>query len=590
MIKNLKLKTKLILTYVFTIVIPLMIIGEIILNVSGEQILYQATETAVDSSKQVNHNIKELFLQYADISNRLFYDQTLKSYLNPNKQYDGVLESINAYESYLKPIAYYDFNLRNNFATMKIFFLNKTLVQDFNNYIFADDDIRNTEEYKRAEAANGLITWGYHDHSIYLARALSDVNNEPIGVVSIEIPEKWVLSLIEESRKEDKLIMVSDTEGKVISSNDRNLIGSSIGDKPYFAGMMEHDIGSLDYKAEDYKIIYNTISGDNSLPKWKVITLIPVNKLLEQERRIKQIGITVCLISLLVSCVIFLFLLGKITKRIKTLELGMQRVKEGEFTTVADSGPLDEIGVMTRNFNTMVESLKRLIYENYEAKLELKEIALKKREAELYALQNQINPHFLFNTLESIRMKIINVGDNESSLMVLNLSKILRKSLNWQGEMIQLAEELEFVRNYLDIQKSRFKNKISYDIVAADELLEIMIPKLIIQPIVDNAIKHGIENKRGKGLIHIHIFVEEGRLIVSVADNGKGMSTEILERLRSELAGSELFTKKTSIGIKNVNDRIKLHYGAIYGLLVESIQHEGTTVTIILPEPPQENL
>jgi two-component system sensor histidine kinase YesM len=234
----------------------------------------------------------------------------------------------------------------------------------------------------------------------------------------------------------------------------------------------------------------------------------------------------------------------------------------------------------------MIESLQQLIYDNYEANLKLKDITIKKQEAELYALQNQINPHFLFNTLESIRMGLHNKGDDETAVIVLNLSKLFRYSLSWQGELIRLREELELVSRYLSIQKYRFEQKISYRIELPEPLADAWIPRFTVQPVVENAVKHGLESIRENGYLTVRVTTareaDAETMAIVVEDNGAGIQAQTLVHIREALASGEM-RKTGSIGLKNVHDRIALHYGAGYGVAVESEPEQGTRVTITIP-------
>jgi two-component system, sensor histidine kinase YesM len=286
---------------------------------------------------------------------------------------------------------------------------------------------------------------------------------------------------------------------------------------------------------------------------------------------------------LLVSCGIFIISLNRITARIKALVKKMQSSRNGEFSIIEDAGATDEIGVLTKSFNRMIENLQKSIIENYEVNLTLKDITIKKREAELYALQSQINPHFLFNTLESIRMGLHNKGDQETSSVVLSFSKLFRHLLNWEGELVALEEEIELVERYLNIQQYRFQDRITYQIEFPPDLKKTLIPKLTIQPLVENAVKHGIESIAGTGFISIKVVHSASDTMqIVVEDNGMGIPPVKLVAIQRELASEEM-KKSGSIGLKNVHDRIVLHYGAGYGIAIEGNEPTGTRVTVRLP-------
>ncbi|MNM92929.1 Sensor histidine kinase YpdA [compost metagenome] len=299
----------------------------------------------------------------------------------------------------------------------------------------------------------------------------------------------------------------------------------------------------------------------------------------------RNTGLAMMAGTLLLSILFIIFFVNRMTNRIRNLVRVMSSVKKGTLTKAPESDIQDEVGMLTTSFNLMVDGLDNSIQENMRVQLSLKDAEIKKQEAELYALQSQINPHFLFNTLESIRMKLLVLPQNETaSNMIFSLSKILRKALNWKHDIIPLREELEFVRNYLDIQKSRFRDKIEDQLEVEEALMDYPIPKLIIQPLVENSIKHGIERKKGRG--HIWISVQSGHqgIEVVVKDDGLGIPPDRLAHLQETLGmRREERPERESIGIVNVHDRVVLHYGEGYGLQIESEEQLGTIIRIRLP-------
>lgn len=565
--KAYSLRTKFIYLHLFSVFIPLFILSQVMLKDSQNRIIEQTTTLTRESAKQTMNNIEDLLQQYADLLTRISFDETLCNYLNPKREYSSNIDSIDAYQNYLKPLTY-GLSLQYATTSLKIYYMNETLLPGLGIYEKVDENVENLEVYQRAIEAGSDIVWGREEDNIYLSRTIRYYGNL-YGVVSIQFNESRLYSLINESKAEEKRIIISDENGMVISTNDR-----SVGDK-----QSKEDI---DHKK--YSYIYNTIT-DKNMPQWTIITQIPLRSLIHEAEVVRNKGIFVSSITLITSLSLFIISLNWVMKRIRNLVNVMGFVKEGSFVKVEDDGMEDEIGYLTNSFNLMIEGLEKSIQENYEVNLSLRDAIIKKREAELYALQSQINPHFLFNTLESIRMKLLSSENNiEASNMVYNLSKILRKALNWQGDMILLREEIDFVCCYVEIQKSRFKDKIEayYDI--PEKLLDIHIPKLLIQPIVENAIKHGIENKKGKGTIRISIREIEERIQITVSDNGNGIEAHKLEDIRSSLTDENINHKEgRSIGIRNIHERIIIHYGRNYGIQIDSSIGQGTIVIIEIP-------
>lgn len=206
------------------------------------------------------------------------------------------------------------------------------------------------------------------------------------------------------------------------------------------------------------------------------------------------------------------------------------------------------------------------------------------KQAELEVLTSQINPHFLYNTLETIRGQALHSGESKIAETTKALADIFRYSISKKGAMIQLHDELDNIKNYFKIQQIRFDNRFELKLKIDDDVGQIQIPKLLVQPVIENALKHGLEPKSGEGCIVITAFRTEYRLEITVEDDGIGMSVEELTMLNAKLAGAESFIdiQNNNIGLYNINERIKMVYGQEYGISVISARQIGTKVTLSL--------
>ncbi|MFD0714185.1 histidine kinase [Paenibacillus sp. GCM10027626] len=254
----------------------------------------------------------------------------------------------------------------------------------------------------------------------------------------------------------------------------------------------------------------------------------------------------------------------------------------------------DEIGLLVLSFNNMITKINDLMEENIKKQVREKDLVTSKMKAELGMLQQQINPHFLYNTLEAINMRARQYGAVEVSAMVNSLAKIFRFTINTGSEVVPLAEEIEHVRNYLTIQELRFKDAfiVQWEINVPDSL---PILKFILQPIVENALQHGIEELYEQGVICIAIHPAEGGLQIEIRDNGLGMDEEVLRQLRRSLsddyAGSESGDggeeeprkRSTGVGLRNVYHRLRIYYGEAFAMHIESQEFSGTTITLYIP-------
>lgn len=312
---------------------------------------------------------------------------------------------------------------------------------------------------------------------------------------------------------------------------------------------------------------------------WNLVHIIPQSWLLADLWKISMLIVTAVAGTLLVTLFSLNRILTNVIRPLKKLERHMGRVSLENLSEKVDITTDDEIGHLAGNFNSMlerIENLKEQVVEEQEDK----------RKYELQALQAQINPHFLYNTLDSI-IWMAETQDSNIVAMTEALAKLFRISLNKGNEEILLKKEMEHVKNYLIIQSMRYADKFTFEIRVEPEVEKCRIIKLILQPIVENCIYHGIKKKRGSGHIIIRAFHSEPNLILQVKDDGCGMSRETCEKMLSYEIEQENISG-SGIGVKNVNERIQLRFGKEYGLHYDSEEGKGTTVTYTLPYCTEE--
>jgi two-component system sensor histidine kinase YesM len=306
---------------------------------------------------------------------------------------------------------------------------------------------------------------------------------------------------------------------------------------------------------------------------WKIVGVSYMDEIGTTKREIGGFLVWLLAFVLLFVLGITLFMSAKISQPIKRLEKSMQLVERGNLNIEIPIRRDDEVGRLSRRFNLMVGRIRELM-DQIIAQQE------SKRKSELEVLQSQIHPHFLYNTLNSV-VRLAGTGKNDEVItMITSLSKFFRISLSKGKTVIPLADELEHIRNYLIIQKIRYKNKFEFELAAGEGTESLQTLKLVLQPIVENAIYHGIEPSVDEGRIAIRADVVQGKLRLQVADNGVGMSAEKAAKLLSDGTGEG---DGTGIGLRNVHERIRLTYGDGYGLQIESEREEGTIVSVWLP-------
>lgn len=363
-------------------------------------------------------------------------------------------------------------------------------------------------------------------------------------------------------------VFILDSNGDIIYHPKQQLI---------YSGVLEENIEQLLENAQsnhltlDGEKIYFTAKSEKT--GWTVVGLTYKSEMMEQMNTTKVMYIILTLMILAIATLAAVVLSDALTKPIKELRKSMKQVEMGNFDIQleeTDNG--NEIGHLQNSFKIMIYKIRQLI----EHSIAVQEA---KRKSEIRALQAQINPHFLYNTLDSIIWMAESNKTAEVIQMTSALSKLLRKSISNEDELVTVEREIDYVKDYLTIQKMRYQDKLEYEIQVEEEVLKVPIAKLVLQPLVENAIYHGIKYKDSMGLITISGKVASDKVILQIKDNGLGMSEETLKSILESKPSEE--SKK--VGIKNVHNRLQLYYGKEYGLQYESRPGEGTIVSIIIP-------
>lgn len=308
----------------------------------------------------------------------------------------------------------------------------------------------------------------------------------------------------------------------------------------------------------------------------KALYLIPVEPLVKNQKIILYSTISLALVSVLISILIFYYIARRLTTPLKELQRLMRKVEMGHFDVRFQSEREDEIGRLGSGFNYMVTEMRKMFHNIYEANL-------RKKDAELQILRNQINPHFLYNTLESINMVAELKGAYEISDMIGDLGELLRLSLK-RSSISTVEEEIRYVQIYMSIRQIRSGNPIAGEYEVEEAIMAYRTLKLILQPLVENAIDHGLSGKQGRGTIRVRAKREGALLRFYVSDDGRGMSAGKLAEIQRRL--TEDGADDHSIGLKNVHERIRLQYGNRYGIRICSEEGYGTTVQLTLPVDP----
>lgn len=312
--------------------------------------------------------------------------------------------------------------------------------------------------------------------------------------------------------------------------------------------------------------------------------LITIGKVKESNRALIPLYLSILIIDLIVFIIaefIFYRKIKKLNNRLNNLLIAMDQVKQGNIDIdIPIENELDEISIISKQFNIMCKRLKKYIERSYLSELNEKRAEVNQKKAELMALQSQINPHFLYNTLESIRMKAICNGDNDVGRMLYILAFLFRNQLK-ENDIISIKSEIDYCEKYLEIFKFRYEEKFEFTINCPDSLLDKQIIKFTLQPLIENYFVHGIRLENNDNKISINIQEKDNKIIIIIEDNGKGIEKEKIRKLNEIL--SLRVNGEKSIGIANANERIGILYGEQYGIRVLENKNIGTKIVVVIP-------
>lgn len=422
----------------------------------------------------------------------------------------------------------------------------------------------------------------FKQNVLTLGKKIKDMNDFiTTGYIFTSLKEADLEKVYRNYDETQNASFIVDDAGFIVSHPNKNFLNTKAA--PVFAELIDKGEQEVikEIDGESKMVSLDTIRNSG----WKVVHISSMGAVTKNMNQMLIYYIAVLFLTSVSIAAITFKVSRKIGRPLNDLSMRVSKFADGELSFEAEEVATgDEIEQLNNSFNSMMQRIKSLIEEVYEAKIRKHEAELNGKEAELTLLQAQINPHFLYNTLEIIRWKamFLTNGENEVTEIVSTLSDFFRLSLSKGKKIVTLKDEIEHAINYVTIMNYRYNNKIVVEWKIDSSLHDCKVPKIILQPLIENAIYHGIKAKPGQGIIEVLSEKRGNSIELEVRDNGDGISAENLERLNAILAGTES-SEVGGYGLRNVNQRIKLVFGENYGLKINSIQGYGTSVYISLP-------
>lgn len=572
-INNVSIKKKLISMYILCVLIPILFINTLFYIYISNNVKAQELAILNQSMERILISFTTDIEQCMGVSRTINLDGRLNSVLD--NKYESSQDYYEAYHNYLEEAIGKYIPVYNQIQDISVYTENNTIV-DSKYYHYISNEVLNSPWYKSfAESKKSPLVTKYiaeDSRSIYGDnRRLSIISklfnykdaNPMVKIIKIDI---WFSSLLNivNNEKIDGVIYLIDNEGEIVFSNREDIYNNTNEFKTLQAGS---------YTSKDI-VISNNFGPDSYLSGWKLVGVFQEKDIVKFVRDSKNTVILVALSSLIIATLVILIISGSIKNRLEIVSKHLKDVSNQKFNIIKIEPGGDEIGTLIQEFNNSTIEIKRLIEEVYQSEIE-------KAKAEIRSLQNQVNPHFMYNTLNTIRLRSVLKGETETAEIMKYMAKSFRRLLAWKNDLVTIREEMQFINEFLQIQKYRYDDKLNYNICVDEDTLDYKIPKMCVQALVENCSVHGIEMAENSGTINIKINKDNQYLYCSVADDGIGIEKGKLELIRESLQRGSYMDN--SYGISNIYLRLKLYFGEAISFTINSELNKGTTVDIIIP-------
>ncbi|WP_342504790.1 histidine kinase [Sporosarcina sp. FSL K6-2383] len=573
MLQNWGLKKKFVVLFLVLITLPTVLFSLFIYYQTTIALKNQAIEDIVERLDKNEQHITSIITELESMTSYMIYDESFRTFFKTSQkdlsqiEYKNAIKSINGY---------FTFQLMSRDYISSVSLMGKD-----GNMITVGEPITEKGQISNETAIQGKgipvwsdsyeVTsgWGGRKHIISLTRVINDLHhiNEPIGGVRIRIDQSILFNDIKAKRPlQQGNYFVLSTRGDVVLHYDQSLVGKQYPNEELKDWVINGKDSAYSYKKDKsgYLSVKKKLEGTN----WLSVAVVDEGELVKELYAVRASIKNMIVLLLVLGIIAFIGFYRSYIKRITELTRQTMQVEKGNFLASVDVKTRDEIGILGMQFNKMVKTIQKSIDIEYKLKI-------KQKESELKALQSQINPHFLYNTLDMIRWTARLENAMETGNLIEGLSKVFRMNLNNGKMWIPLEKEIEYIKAYLELQKSRLGDRLAFSIFIDNQVKEKFIMKQIIQPLVENCIKHGFNNYFKQGIINIRCYQVDNQLWIDVIDNGWGFQPTSGE--------------STGYALKNLRDRLNIAFGEEYSLILLETK-EGAAFRLVLPLLDGDNL
>lgn len=579
---NLKIRDKILYSNLLIIALMLVVLGISIYYFSGSLVLDSFKSNSSKLMEQLGINLNNQIESLSDFVTSQHMNSEISRYLDYSRSGESGMNQYNR-NKYVKQYAY---NLTSYWRE-----ISQVLLEDTKGRLYVSDSDEKLSGYTEAELkallvpyegavdARGKMVWSIHQGELIFASKVlySKDDLKTIGVLTLGIDRSFFDDILEGMpENQGSGLAILNQDSKVILSTDpeSSRFAEAVLKKEALARKTDQEIY---YQFEKYIYSLNQ-AGESNL---YIMNIVNQRKLTSSANRIFMPFVYASVLAMGLAVLLSGILSQTMSKNIKLLLQKIQSFSHGDFSNRIEPETRDEIGELSIEFNAMSEKMRGLLDDITREKLKNKNAEIKALQSEYDSLQAKINPHFLYNTLESINSMAKISGEEEIARAIQLLGNYLQDTVSRENRFVTLGEELQNALDYIQIQQIVHGGRLDYETDVDEVLLEAVVPKLILQPLIENAVVHGLEPKQGRGKIRIRIFCQGQDLLIQIADDGVGITSSKLKD--GMIVASGKSTHHSHVGIQTVHKRIQILYGRNYGITVESKEKEGTTICIALP-------
>lgn len=582
-VNDIPLNYKFYLIYIVGVLLPIMVLNLVFLDRITDLIKSREQQNLEISLERARKDILDFIEGGVSVGYALSTDKNLYEMLD--RTYTDSIEFYNMFDEQLRDRMNSYMPVNNQLERISIYTDNRTIVSG-GNYQVMNDKVWASDWYRQAKNASTqvFVTAYRTSENKNLASSIPTLSvvetmdnyrnlNKYEKVLRIDLDLNEIYDIIVREKDYLSLYLINE-QNKIVMSADSGY--QRLTKEPY---PLFDQLGNGQGQEEDVRIV--AVGTANYLKGWRIAGITQGERISQAILDIRLYAAALATTLTLLTSGFIYIMLRSYNYRVKRLSRHMQKVSNEKFELITIDEGRDEIGGLIRNFNRMTSRIHSLINDVYKLEIQSKNLEMERVRAELNFLQSQMNPHFLFNTLNAILVVCTKNKYSDVTDIVKSLSKLLRRLLSWKEDLVSVQEEITFIEMYLKIEKFRFRDKFDYVFEIDEQSLKYKIPKLSMQPLVENSCKHGLQTIEGLGIIRVSTAVLDNRLQISVSDNGKGIEPDKLKELLFAIRKED--SSGANIGIRNVYRRLELYYADQVRFEISSTPGLGTLVTFGIP-------